>query len=52
MHTLHIVLNDGRKLTVTGFSNTEEMVNFSSAIDSDMFDFNNITFETVETTVE
>jgi hypothetical protein len=48
MHTMHIVLNDGRKLTITGFANTEEMVLFSSAVDSDVFDFNNITFEPVE----
>jgi hypothetical protein len=47
-HIMHIVLNDGRKLTITGFANTEEMVLFSSAVDSEMFDFNNITFEPVE----
>ena len=49
MHTMHVVLNDGRKLTITGFADTEEMVRFSSAIDPDSFDFNNITFEPVET---
>jgi hypothetical protein len=47
-HIMHVVLNDGRKLTITGFANTEEMVLFSSAVDSDVFDFNNITFEPVE----
>jgi hypothetical protein len=45
---MHVVLNDGRKLTITGFANTEEMVLFSSSIDSDVFDFNNITFDPVE----
>ena len=49
MHTMIVVLEDGRKLTVTGFADTEEMVRFSSAIDPDLFDFNNITFEPVET---
>jgi hypothetical protein len=48
MHTMHIVLNDGRKLTITGFTDTEEMVLFSSAVDSDVFDYNNITFEPVK----
>lgn len=49
MHKMIVVLNDGRHLTVTGFADTEEMVRFSTAIDSDLFDFNNITFEPVET---
>lgn len=49
MHTLLVVLNDGRKITVSGFENTEEMVRFSSAIDPELFEFNNITFEPVET---
>ena len=48
MHKMIVVLNDGRHLTVTGFADTEEMVRFSTAIDSDLFDFNNITFEPVE----
>ncbi len=48
MHTMHIVLNDGRKLTIAGFTDTEEMVLFSSAVDSDVFDYNNITFEPVK----
>jgi hypothetical protein len=46
-HTLLVVLNDGRHLTITGFKDTEEMVRFSSALDSDMFEYNNITFEPV-----
>ena len=47
MHTMVVVLNDGRHLTITGFKDTEEMVRFSSAIDPDIFEFNNITFEPV-----
>jgi hypothetical protein len=39
---LFIVMNDGRKISVSGFQNTEEMVSFCSAIDSDLFDYNNI----------
>ena len=50
-YTMHIVLNDGRQLTVTGFASIEEAVKFSSAIDPEMFDFNNIALETeTETT--
>jgi hypothetical protein len=52
MHKMLVVLNDGRHLTVTGFADTEEMVRFSSAIDSGVFDFNNITFEPVEAQAE
>lgn len=48
MHTMHVVLEDGRKITITGFSDTEEMVRFASAIDPDSFDFNNITLDPVE----
>jgi hypothetical protein len=47
-HIMHIVLNDGRKITVTGFKDTMEMIVFSNAIDSDTFDFNNITLEPVK----
>lgn len=49
MHKMIVVLEDGRHLTVTGFADTEEMVRFASAIDPDSFEFNNITFEPVET---
>lgn len=48
MHTMHVVLEDGRKIAITGFADTEEMVRFASAIDPDSFDFNNITLDPVE----